>query len=624
MEYDVVVIGAGLSGMTAAALLAKRGLKTAVIDQNYKPGGSCGIFKRNGLVFDQGASMLFGFGPEGFNAHRFVFNCLEEPIDMIKHDLLYCVHFDERRIMFWNNMDRFIQELAAAFPSERNGIRKFYKDMEAMYRHVMVEHPNYTTPDEPDPNTSLKSLLRHPVSHLRFLRFMDRSAQSLLEKYFTGPEIFKFFNKLTSTYCYTTLAEAPAILAAVMFVDNHAGGSFYPAGSTLFLPGKLEKVIEENGGDMLLEKEAIRIIFENENPVGVMLRSGETIRGKNLVYSGTVWNLYEKLIEPSHTTVHWIQWAADQIPTYPSLVLYACVDRSVIPEDTLPVEMLAGNPDVLDEDEVTVYLPSIDDHTLCPEDRHIAIAIGPSFERWDLPDEADYLKKKEEEKRRLIGILEKRFPGFESGLRYSEAATPRTIERYTMKKKGAVAGPKQMLGQHLLHRLHTRSEWDTLFCCGESTVMGTGTPAVTVSGLSAANAILKKLGQKPYAHHENMKNYVRIVEKPYTEERRFDQYPEALRDIMRKASVCQFCEQPACSPDFTIDVRGVMRRLAVGNLVGAKRAAQRNGAVIDSAVLAECEQHCVLHAENGRPVEIRAIFSALAKLEVPVKGDRHE
>jgi prolycopene isomerase len=81
MRYDVVVIGAGLSGLTAASLLVKRGLRVAVVDNNYKPGGSCGIFKRNNIIFDQGAAMLFGFGEKGFNAHRFVFNCLEEPIE---------------------------------------------------------------------------------------------------------------------------------------------------------------------------------------------------------------------------------------------------------------------------------------------------------------------------------------------------------------------------------------------------------------------------------------------------------------------------------------------------------------------------------------------------------------
>jgi prolycopene isomerase len=88
VSYDVIVIGGGLSGLTAASLLAKRQMKVAVIDKNYNPGGSCGIFKRGSVTFDQGSAMLYGFGESGFNAHRFVFNYLEEPIDIIQHDLL--------------------------------------------------------------------------------------------------------------------------------------------------------------------------------------------------------------------------------------------------------------------------------------------------------------------------------------------------------------------------------------------------------------------------------------------------------------------------------------------------------------------------------------------------------
>ena len=87
---------------------------------------------------------------------------------------------------------------------------------------------------------------------------MNQSAKELLLKYFTDPDIFHFFDKMTSTNCYATAEEAPAVLAAVMFVDNHVGGSWYTAGSTLFFPGKPEKVIEENGGDMLLGCEAVK------------------------------------------------------------------------------------------------------------------------------------------------------------------------------------------------------------------------------------------------------------------------------------------------------------------------------------------------------------------------------
>ena len=50
--------------------------------------------------------MLFGWAEKGFNAHRFLFNCLEESITMIQHELLYCVHYDGRKVRFFPDIPR--------------------------------------------------------------------------------------------------------------------------------------------------------------------------------------------------------------------------------------------------------------------------------------------------------------------------------------------------------------------------------------------------------------------------------------------------------------------------------------------------------------------------------------
>jgi prolycopene isomerase len=330
-----------------------------------------------------------------------------------------------------------------------------------------------------------------------------------------------------------------------------------------------------------------------------------------LIYAGTVWNLYEKLIDPAYTTEARRNWAKNMVPTYPSVVLYSVVDRNIIPQDTQPIEMLVGNPDQLDESEVTAYILSIDDRTLCADDEHTVLAIGPTFENWATSDPETYQKMKRNEEARLIAVLEKRFPNFSSAVRYAEVATPKTIERYTLKNGGAVAGPKQMLGQHMFRRLHTRSEWDNLFCCGESTVMGTGTPTVTTSGLSAANALLKKLGLQPFVYQQDMKNYVRIVEKPFTEQMLYDTYPEQEQKIMRLARQCRFCEKPSCTNGSFTDVRGMMRRVASGNFVGAKKAWLK--APVDIAKLKTFEEKCICTVEDGQSVAIREVVSYVEK-----------
>lgn len=611
MKYDVAVIGAGISGLTAAALIAKRGLSVAVIDNNYSPGGSCGVFKRCNATFDQGSAMLFGFGEHGFNSHRFVFNSLEEPIRVIRHDCLYCMVFKGKRIYFWPDVDRFAAELGEVFPGERENIRRFYADLQRIYRHVMMENPIYAPPDELDGRGTLRGMLRHPLSYARFLSFMNMNTHTLLARYFKDPEIFKFYDKLTSTYCYTTTAETPAILSSVMFVDNHVGGSFYPAGSSAFLPGKLEKVIEENGGDMLMERTVTRILSAGGQPSGIETDRGELIEADNIIYSGSVYNLYEKLLDPAMVSPEKQSWVRSLVMTYPSVVLYAEVDRSAISAETLAVEMLVGNPDLIDESEVTAYIPSIDDQTLCSPDSRIVMAIGPSLVSWS-SDPDVYQRQKEAEGTRLLGVLERRFPGLTGQVRQTVLATPRTIERYVSKNGGAVAGPKQMLGQHMLRRQHTRTEWSTLFCCGESTVMGTGTPAVTVSGIAAANAVLRKVGKKPFESMAGLKNQIEVIRGPLTREMLNNEYPPAQRSIMLLAGRCQLCEQPGCMTGHDLDIRGIMRRVSVGNLTGARRlmhtAAESAGGLPN---LVQCESRCIQTLWGNEPVAIRKVLAAL-------------
>ena len=126
--YDVIVVGAGLGGMAAASLLAKRGLSVLMVEQQSKPGGSCTSFRRQDLVFDVGTAMIYGFGERGFKPFRFLMNELEEPIDIVAHPTLARMTIEGQKVVFWPDVQRFVEELGELFPGEREGIRAFLHD----------------------------------------------------------------------------------------------------------------------------------------------------------------------------------------------------------------------------------------------------------------------------------------------------------------------------------------------------------------------------------------------------------------------------------------------------------------------------------------------------------------
>ena len=401
-----------------------------------------------------------------------------------------------------------------------------------------------------------------------------------------------------------------------MFVDNHFGGSYYPAGSTLNLIGKLEKVIEENNGDMIYNRKVEKILVKDDKVYGVKLDDGKIIKGERVVNSGNVWNLYNNLIDKDLCKKE-REWANSLVPTYPSLVLFALVKDDVIPKDTLPIEMLVGDIKKIDEGEVTLYILSKDDYTLCPRGYQTVIAIGPTFKDWINPSgdyhTEKYYKQKKEEENRILNLLENRFPGFKKSVSHVELSTPATLQRLVMKEKGAVAGPKQQLGQHMLKRLKTKGDIEGLYNCGESTVMGTGTPAVTVSGISVANLILRECNMQEYEQKYIKGDYVTIVQKPYTGKDLKLSSNKTEDKIGKLAMKCQYCINPRCEKvcKNKIPIRDINRRLSVGNFYGARKLLNKyNENPCVNCENVSCEENCI-RRKFAEPVNIKEINSNL-------------
>ncbi|MFX0208081.1 MAG: FAD-dependent oxidoreductase, partial [Candidatus Hodarchaeota archaeon] len=635
-KYDVIVIGAGNGGLTAAAMLANRGVDVLVIEQHYIPGGCVTSLRRQDCACDIGAAILFGFSPEGFNPHYYIHNELEEPIDMVAHESTFCMEWGEgKRVIFHKDVDKFIEDLTETFPSKKEELKAYYDYMFKIHKAVTSAQVPYAMTEliswrHPRLGTALKQFFRHPIGMIKVLRLLNKPGIKIFNKYLKQDhELKKFFDICQGLFTCTRIDESPAVLSTMMFADMHKGGACYPVGSPQMLPNKLERATERLGGQIIQRQSVEEILFkpDKKTAYGVRLSDGTVIEADYIISNADAYSLYGKLIKHEYIDPEKMEAIQKLKPTTSTVLLYMGVDKEVIPEDAHNIEFYIEDKENF-FNNCYAFIPSIDDPSICPPDMHSMTVLYPAHEvEWPRPDDPfyqtdDYEGLKEQIADKVLTRLEKWIPNLKKHIRFMEIATPTTVERFTRKYKGHVGGPAQIMGQHFFKRPHTRTEFKNIFMCGDSTFMGEGVVSTAASGVSAANVVLKegKYGKwyNPKKFKKNVINYFPIgpqrIPVPSDE--------EALTEktAQRLAMQCQLCEERhergKCRNDCPagIDVLNFIRRIEAGNYKGAARFIREMnplgeicGAVCPAEELCEKECYKLEYDKDLKPTQIKRL-----------------
>jgi C-3',4' desaturase CrtD len=275
-QSRVVVIGGGMGGLTAAALLAHRGYEVIAFDQALVPGGCASTFRRRGFTFDVGATQVAGLEPGG--VHHQIFQALDLPLpEATPCDPACAVYLpgESEPICVWRDPDRWRAERQRQFP----GSEPFWQLLATLFQaswRFQGREPVLPPRNGWDLWQLVNSVRPDTLVTVPFTFATVGQALQLLG--LGGDRRLKTFLDLQLKLYSQVGADDTALLyaATALGVSQAPLGLCHLQGSMQVLSDRLVAALERDGGKLLMRHTVERIVVEQGRPTGVVVRSQKT------------------------------------------------------------------------------------------------------------------------------------------------------------------------------------------------------------------------------------------------------------------------------------------------------------------------------------------------------------
>ncbi|MFV9507658.1 MAG: phytoene desaturase family protein [Oscillochloridaceae bacterium umkhey_bin13] len=498
-SYDVIVIGAGIGGLTAGALLAARGREVLVLEQHYLAGGSAQTFPSGRYRFDVGPKLFFGMDAARGNMryHEQVFAELDEWPELSHYESYYTFQHPGGALRVAGSIEAYLDQLIAAFPRHERGIRAFYQRLEAIHG-LFIGMPNLPLDD---PWALAELVWRVPLDRLVEVNHWSQvTLGELFDRYLLCPELRAILNAELVAFCYSDLDDTPAVLGALVLIERHKGGGSFTKGGSGALAQVLIRGLEKFGGRLAYRSPVRQILVDAGRARGVELADGTRIGARWVISNAGVVNTFGRAGTPVQPLVdrHWLRSATlqkvDRLRLTDSFItLFAGVDASVFPEGTDPHTLFMDGyyQRAADLRMICFCNSSFKDASLAPPGKHALqiVYFDPDYSQYaSWQRDESYEARKEQATERALTMAEQVFPGLRTGLDRLEVGTPLTYEFY-LAKWGGGWGAQMTVDQFAFGRFQHKTDVDGLLLVGADTHPGIGVVSVTMSGINCARHI---------------------------------------------------------------------------------------------------------------------------------------
>lgn len=475
-EYDVIIVGSGIAGLVCGALLSPRGYKVLVMEQHSQVGGYCSSFQRGGFVFNTGVEDVSGLWERGPVTRLLEVLGLKREDLFVRNTTRYILKGEE---ISANNLEEFTNALSSIHPEEKDNISSFFSDAERAYIECYQGTEIYGVPLPAELIVKVwgeRELLDYPRKCPHFYDWMNKTYIEKLDEYFNDEDL-KYLMSALLGYVGTEPEKTPASSALTACVSYYLHGGYFPKGGAQRFANTLRDFVEEQGGEVLTRHKVDKIVVEKGKVTGV--RRGEnTFEAPIVVANANAKTTFLELVGEDILDKEFTRYikGLKMSPSAFMVFLGADVDLSSYPT-------LIKN---LDEG-YEIIINSNADPALAPDGKSsITLIRGANYHDFPERGTEEYVKKKEEMKEMLIQKAEKVIPELKGHIVVQDAATPKTLERYTLMPEGALYSFDQSVE---VKRPYFKAPLKGLYLASASTFPGGGIEAVVMSGIICANDI---------------------------------------------------------------------------------------------------------------------------------------
>jgi len=500
-EWDAVIIGSGLGGLSCAAAFARQGFKPLVIEQHTKPGGYATTFKRQGFTFD------VSLHSTSVGERNGVYNLIPgfpeiKGLEFVPHDPLCRVIFPEHDIHVpFKNVPEYIEILAGHFPEEKEGIKGLIEDMRGLLNDVSKLSAAGGNVD----------MSRFPVDFPYLFRNFRRTWGQMMDDRIKSPKLKAVCSTLWGYY-----GLPPSKLSAFYYAMPTIGylqeGGFYAVGGSQKISNAMMNYIEERGGKVLLRTKVEEILLKEHAAYGVKTDDGKEYTGKAVVSNANAVDTFKTMMKEDE----FLKTYLARFDTFS--VSISCFQVFLGLKKALVSELGITDSEVFFEtgyDPEAAYNAALKANVedmgygimfydnlykgYSPEGKNtISIIALQGYEPWEkyekdyfAGNKTEYRKEKNRITDIIIDMLEQNLlPGLRDAIEVKEAATPLTNLRYTGNIKGAIYGWDQTLNNSGNTRLQNITPIKNLYLSGAWTFPGHGYGGVISSGLQCFGAVM--------------------------------------------------------------------------------------------------------------------------------------